>query len=117
MRTGKASPATDVFAFGAFLLEVACGRRPIEQGMEAEDFALVDHVLGHWLSGSLMEAIVDSKLQDDYDAQEVCLALKLGLLCSHPVASERPSIRQVVQYLDGGAAFPELVLTNLSDRT
>jgi serine/threonine protein kinase len=117
MRTGKASPATDVFAFGAFLLEVACGRRPIEQGMEGEDFALVDHVLGHWLSGSLMEAIVDSKLQDDYDAQEVCLALKLGLLCSHPVASERPSIRQVVQYLDGGAAFPELVLTNLSDRT
>ncbi|EER90817.1 L-type lectin-domain containing receptor kinase IV.1 [Sorghum bicolor] len=113
MRTGKANPATDVFAFGAFLLEVACGRRPIEQGMEGEDFALVDHVLGHCLSGSLMEA-VDSKLQDDYDAEEVCLALKLGLLCSHPLASERPSMRQVVQYLDGGAAFPELALTNLN---
>jgi serine/threonine protein kinase len=28
-RTGKATPATDVFSFGAFLLEVTCGRRPI----------------------------------------------------------------------------------------
>jgi len=27
-RTGKASPLTDVYAFGTFLLEVTCGRRP-----------------------------------------------------------------------------------------
>ncbi|XP_031280045.1 L-type lectin-domain containing receptor kinase IV.2-like [Pistacia vera] len=31
IRTGKATTSTDVFAFGAFMLEVACGRRPIEQ--------------------------------------------------------------------------------------
>ena len=30
IRTGKATPLTDVFAFGVFLLEVACGRRPIK---------------------------------------------------------------------------------------
>ncbi|KAJ1293408.1 hypothetical protein BS78_01G065900 [Paspalum vaginatum] len=113
MSTGKASPATDVFAFGAFLLEVACGRGPVEQGVAGESFALVDHVLRHWLDGSLMEA-VDSKLQGSYDEEEVCLALKLGLICSHQLPSERPSMRQVVQYLDGGAAFPELVLPNLS---
>ncbi|CAL4944608.1 unnamed protein product [Urochloa decumbens] len=115
MSMGKASPATDVFAFGAFLLEVACGRRPVEQGVEGENCALVDCVLTHWLDGSLMEA-VDSKFQCscDCDAEEVCLTLKLGLLCSHPLPRERPSMRQVAQYLDGGAAFPELVLTNLS---
>jgi serine/threonine protein kinase len=116
MSLGKASPATDVFAFGAFLLEVACRRRPIEQSVEGENFALVDYVLKHWLNGSLMEA-VDSELQCSCDAEEVCLTLKLGLLCSHPLPSERPSMRQVVQYLDGGTAFPELVLTNLSEHT
>ncbi|XP_062212549.1 L-type lectin-domain containing receptor kinase SIT2-like [Phragmites australis] len=115
MRTGKASPATDVFAFGAFLLEIVCGRRPVEQGMEGETFVLEDHVLGHWHNGSLMEA-VDSKLQGDYGAEEVCLTLKLGLLCLHPLPGARPSMRQVVQYLDGGAAFSELVLTNLNER-
>ncbi|KAF1883966.1 hypothetical protein Lal_00012926 [Lupinus albus] len=30
-RTGIATTSTDVYAFGALLLEVACGRRPIEQ--------------------------------------------------------------------------------------
>ena len=29
-RTGRATTYTDVFGFGAFMLEVACGRRPIE---------------------------------------------------------------------------------------
>ncbi|XP_066373549.1 L-type lectin-domain containing receptor kinase SIT2-like [Miscanthus floridulus] len=30
VRMGKASPLTDVFAFGTFLLEVTCGHRPVE---------------------------------------------------------------------------------------
>jgi hypothetical protein len=29
INTGKATPLTDVFAFGAFLLEVTCGQRPV----------------------------------------------------------------------------------------
>jgi serine/threonine protein kinase len=29
VRDGKATPSTDVFAFGAFLLEVVCGQKPI----------------------------------------------------------------------------------------
>ncbi|RLN30035.1 uncharacterized protein C2845_PM05G13160 [Panicum miliaceum] len=40
-RTGKASPLSDVFAFGAFLLEVACGRHPVSGDGEM----LVDRVL------------------------------------------------------------------------
>ena len=43
-RTERAATCTDVFAFGAFMLEVACGRRPIElqaQGL-LERMILVD---------------------------------------------------------------------------
>lgn len=32
------------------------------------------------------------------------MVLKLGLLCSHPVAAIRPSMSSVVQFLDGGVA-------------
>ncbi|CAL4930200.1 unnamed protein product [Urochloa decumbens] len=103
----KAAPCTDVFAFGVFLLEVACGRPPVEEDAQGSPFVLVDWVLDHWRNGSIMEA-ADPRLEtNDYAGEEVELVLKLGLLCSHPLASARPSMRRVVQCLDGDMAFPE----------
>ncbi|CAL4938604.1 unnamed protein product [Urochloa decumbens] len=102
----KAAPCTDVFAFGVFLLEVACGRPPMEEDAQGIPVVLVDWVLDHWRNGSIMEA-ADLRLGNDYVDEEVELVLKLGLLCSHPLASARPSMRRVVQCLDGDMAFPE----------
>ena len=36
------------------------------------------------------------------------MVLRLGLLCSRPLPSARPSMRQAVQYLEGDAPLPEL---------
>jgi serine/threonine protein kinase len=106
-RTGKATPLTDVFAFGTFILEATCGQRPIIQGTEDTQLMLVDWVLEHVQQGSLADAI-DTRLKGHYNVQEAYLALKLGLLCSHPFASARPSMQQVIQYLDGHIEPPEL---------
>jgi serine/threonine protein kinase len=102
----KAAPVTDVFAFGVFLLEVTCGRPPVEEDAQGSQVVLVDWVLHHWRNGSIMEA-ADPRLGNDYAAREVQLVLKLGLHCSHPLASARPSMRRVVQCLDGDMVFPE----------
>lgn len=106
-RTGKATPLTDVFAFGIFILEVTCGQRPIKQNTEGRQVILVDWVLEHWHKGSLADT-VDIKIQGEYDIDEACLALKLGLLCSHPFTSARPNMRQVMQYLNKEMPIPEL---------
>uniref|UniRef100_I1Q7U4 non-specific serine/threonine protein kinase n=1 Tax=Oryza glaberrima TaxID=4538 RepID=I1Q7U4_ORYGL len=111
--TGKASPATDVFSFGIFVLEVTCGRRLIEHGMNSEyKFTLVDWVIDRWHEGSLLEAM-DPKLQNNYDDDEACLALKLGLLCSHPSSIARPTMWHVMQYLNHDLPFPELMATDM----
>ncbi|KAJ3675567.1 hypothetical protein LUZ60_004609 [Juncus effusus] len=112
-RTGKATPATDVFAFGAFMLEVVCGRRPVEQGDQGEQMILVDSVLENWQKGSLIN-IMDPRITDDYRVHEVDMVVKLGLLCSHPLAGARPSMRQIMQYLDGQTPLPELSATNMN---
>ncbi|KAF8709913.1 hypothetical protein HU200_029630 [Digitaria exilis] len=112
-RSGKASPLTDVFAFGAFILEVVCGRRPVEQSMTDNRMMLVDWVIDHWQNESLAE-VIDERLEGRYDAGEATLALKLGLLCSHPLPGARPSMRQVMQYLEGDLPFPELTPAHLS---
>ncbi|XP_059647092.1 L-type lectin-domain containing receptor kinase IV.1-like [Cornus florida] len=106
-RTGKATTSTDVYAFGAFLLEVACGRRPIEPRAPAEDLILVDWVFGCWSRGDILRA-VDPKLGTNYVPEEVELVLKLGLQCSHSEPVVRPTMRQVVQHLEGDIPLPEL---------
>ncbi|GLT89550.1 hypothetical protein SLE2022_075280 [Rubroshorea leprosula] len=112
-RTRKATTSTDLFAFGAFLLEVACGRRPIEPQGETEDLILVDLVFSFWQRGEILE-IRDPKLGTDFVAKEVELVLKLGLLCSHSDPTARPSMRQVVQYLEGDVPLPDLSALGLT---
>ncbi|RLM99605.1 L-type lectin-domain containing receptor kinase S.4-like [Panicum miliaceum] len=62
--TSRATTATDVFSFGALLLEVACGRRPVEPPPAGGD---ADVVLVRWvrdcgLGGDLLRA-VDPRLE------------------------------------------------------
>ncbi|XP_078150660.1 L-type lectin-domain containing receptor kinase SIT2-like [Carex rostrata] len=116
VRTGKATPLSDVFAFGAFLLEVVCSKRPIEPGPQGERMILVDRVLEHWNCRSLAD-IVDPRLGQCYTVEEVEMVLKLGLLCSHPQPSARLSMRQVVQYLEGDAPLPEISAINMKFST
>uniref|UniRef100_A0A7N2M489 non-specific serine/threonine protein kinase n=1 Tax=Quercus lobata TaxID=97700 RepID=A0A7N2M489_QUELO len=106
-RSGKATTSTDVYAFGAFMLEVACGRRPIQANGPSEDSILVDWVFSHLSRGEIMEAR-DPNCGTNYVAEELELVLKLGLMCSHSEAAARPSMRQVVQYLEGDVPFPDL---------
>jgi serine/threonine protein kinase len=107
-RSGNATPPTDVFAFGMFVLEVTCGQRPVNhENMQDSQLMLVDWVLHKVQKGSFGDTI-DARLKGKYDIGEAHLALKIGLLCSHPFANERPTMRQVMQYFDGEIEPPDL---------
>ncbi|CAK7331456.1 unnamed protein product [Dovyalis caffra] len=108
-RTGKATTCSDVFAFGTFMLEVACGRKPVESETPPEEVVLVDWVFESWKRGAIL-GTVDPRLEGNYVEKEMDLILKLGLLCTHLTPAARPSMRQVVQYLDGNATLPDLPL-------
>ncbi|KAG5566953.1 hypothetical protein RHGRI_002492 [Rhododendron griersonianum] len=112
-RTGKATTSTDVFAFGAFILEVACGRRPIQLQQSPDAVVLVDWVFEKWKEGAILETS-DPRLGGDYLEEEMELVLKLGLLCSKSDAATRPSMRQVMQYLDVDVLLPEIIRDSTS---
>jgi len=106
-RTGKSTTCSDVFSFGTFMLEVACGRRPVESEGPPEEVVLVDWVLECWKRGAIL-GTVDPRFEGNHVEEEMELVLKLGLLCTHRTPAARPSMRQAVQYLDGNATLPDL---------
>ncbi|XP_043697113.1 L-type lectin-domain containing receptor kinase IV.2-like [Telopea speciosissima] len=105
-RTGKATTSTDVYSYGAFMLEVACGRRPIEPEKNEQELVLVDWVRELHSQEEILRGI--DPLLDFYNPEEAGLVLSLGLLCSHPLPHCRPSMRRVVQFLLGDAILPPL---------
>ncbi|KAL1289193.1 hypothetical protein HN51_057838 [Arachis hypogaea] len=98
IKTGQASTRTDVYMFGILILEVMCGRRPMEEGKPP----LVEFVWGLMVKGELMNAL-DERLRakGDFNLQQVEKVLQLGLLCAYPEPKSRPNMRQVVSILEG----------------
>ena len=107
-RTSKPTKSTDEFAFGALLLEVVCGRRPIELKALPKELMLVDWMWEKWRLGAIF-VVVDLRLGGEFDELEVVVLLKLGLMCSNNAPKARPTMRQVVRYLDGELPLPEAV--------
>ncbi|KAL6282330.1 hypothetical protein ACE6H2_013259 [Prunus campanulata] len=104
IRVGRASDQTDVFGFGILILEVMCGRRPIDDGKPP----LVEWVWQLMVQGKLMDGF-DERLRakGEVNEEEVERVLHLGLLCAYPDPNARPSMRQVVKVLEGKNDQPE----------
>ncbi|KAE8725117.1 hypothetical protein F3Y22_tig00009009pilonHSYRG00073 [Hibiscus syriacus] len=96
--------------FGALLLEVSCGRRPIDLEELPEELVLVEWVWEKFRQGRVLD-VVDTRLNGQYDEGEMMMVLKLGLICSNHVPVARPSMRKLVRYLDGEVDLPENLTT------
>ncbi|KAL3723579.1 hypothetical protein ACJRO7_035713 [Eucalyptus globulus] len=104
---GKATRESDVFGFGAVILEVVCGQRPCRKaGFSGFPF-LVDWVWSLHRDGRILEA-VDERLGGNYTVEEARRLLLLGLACSHPITAERPKMPMIVQILSGTVDVPHV---------
>ncbi|KAK0582125.1 hypothetical protein LWI29_021818 [Acer saccharum] len=104
--TGKATPESDVYGFGAVVLEVVCGRNP---GMRIPDeqhfYTLVDWVWMLHREGRIEDA-VDERLENNFVVEEAKKVLLLGLACSHPIDTERPKTEEILQIISGTLPAP-----------
>jgi len=96
-KTGRASTQTNVYMFGILILEVLCGRRPLEEGKSQ----WVEWVWQLMVQGQIVFAL-DERLRakEEFSEQEVERLMHLGLLCAYPEPKVRSTMRQVVNVLE-----------------
>ncbi|XP_022764848.1 probable LRR receptor-like serine/threonine-protein kinase IRK [Durio zibethinus] len=97
-RTVKITEKCDVYGFGVLVLEVVTGKRPVEY-MEDDVVVLCDMVRGALEEGRVEEC-VDGRLQGKFPAEEAIPVMKLGLICTSQVPSNRPDMGEVVNILE-----------------
>lgn len=87
----------DVYGFGVLILELVTGRRPVEYG-EDSFVILSDHVRTLLEQGNVLECI-DPMMEEDYSEDEVLPVLKVALVCTSQIPSNRPTMAEIVQIL------------------
>uniref|UniRef100_A0A1J3HZE1 Putative inactive leucine-rich repeat receptor-like protein kinase n=1 Tax=Noccaea caerulescens TaxID=107243 RepID=A0A1J3HZE1_NOCCA len=87
----------DVYGFGVLILELVTGRRPVEYG-EDSFVILSDHVRVLLEQGNVLECI-DPAMEEEYSEDEVLPVLKLALVCTSQIPSNRPTMAEIVQIL------------------
>ncbi|KAJ7965151.1 Leucine-rich receptor-like kinase family protein [Quillaja saponaria] len=97
-RTVKITEKCDIYGFGVLVLEAVTGKRPVEY-MEDDVVVLCDMVRGALEEGSVEEC-VDGRLQGIFPAEEAIPVIKLGLICTSQVPSNRPDMGEVVNILE-----------------
>ncbi|KAI4333955.1 hypothetical protein L6164_018701 [Bauhinia variegata] len=99
VKAGRVSTLSDVFGFGILVLEVVCGRRPIEESKPG----LIEWLLSLMKIGELQCALDQRlKAKGGYTIEEVEKLLYLGLLCANPDPGVRPTMRQIVKMMEEG---------------
>ncbi|XAR49637.1 Non-specific serine/threonine protein kinase [Bertholletia excelsa] len=101
--SGIPTVKTDVYSFGVVVLEVASGKRPVDD----DGALLVDWVWELWGKERLIEA-ADYKLKGKFSRLEMERMLAVGLACVHPNHEKRPTVKEAARMIRGEATLPAL---------
>ena len=105
VHSGKATTKSDIFAFGVLILEIITG----EVAVDAVRPHLTDWVWHLHMEGRLLDAI-DPQLTTEFQASDAKRLLLLGLACSNPNPSDRPTMVEAVQIITKSAPPPDVPL-------
>ncbi|KAI3766795.1 hypothetical protein L2E82_16868 [Cichorium intybus] len=104
LQSGRATVKSDVYSFGVLLLELVTGKRPTDPAFVKRGLNVVG-----WLNTlkkeNKLEDVVDKRCTDA-DASTVEAVLEIAGRCTDANPDDRPSMHQVLQFLEQEVMSP-----------
>ncbi|KAK4401194.1 Pentatricopeptide repeat-containing protein [Sesamum angolense] len=94
--TTKVNEKIDVYSFGVVLLELVTGREP---NCGDEHTSLAEWAWKHYGGEKPIADVLDEVIKEACYLEEMVNVFKLGLMCTSPLPTSRPSMREVSQIL------------------
>lgn len=107
---GQLTRRADVYSFGVLLVEVVSGRCNTNSLLPADEQYILERVWDLYERNELVE-LVDTAMYGDFDPEEACKYLKIGLLCTQDNPKLRPVMSTVVKMLSGEIKIDETKIT------
>nr|CAK32638.1 putative symbiosis receptor-like kinase [Datisca glomerata]CAP62376.1 symbiosis receptor-like kinase [Datisca glomerata] len=93
------SAKSDVFSFGVVLLEIICGREPINVRMPRSEWSLVEWAKPY-IRQSRIDEIVDPSIKGGYHAEAMWRVVEVAVACIEPFSAYRPCMADIVRELE-----------------
>lgn len=107
---------SDVYGFGVVLVEMLTGLRAIDKNRPIGRQNLVDWVKPYLSQRRKLIKILDSRLEWKYSAKSAFQMAQVALNCLEPDPNTRPSMKEVVEALEGTGASNERPMRPLQHR-
>ncbi|KAG8379116.1 hypothetical protein BUALT_Bualt07G0054600 [Buddleja alternifolia] len=104
LQSGRATEKSDVYSFGVLLLELVTGKRPTDPSFVKRGLNVVGW-MNTLLRENRLEDVVDKRCRDaEVDTVEVIV--EIAARCTDANPDERPSMQQVLQFLEQEVMSP-----------
>ncbi|XP_042949936.1 cold-responsive protein kinase 1 isoform X2 [Carya illinoinensis] len=107
---GQLTRKADIYSFGVLLLEIVSGRCNTNTRLPFEEQYLLERTWELY-ERRVLVGLVDAALNGDFDAEEACKFLKIGLLCTQDAPKLRPSMSTVVKMLTNKVVVDDTKIT------
>ncbi|CAN5951258.1 unnamed protein product, partial [Sphagnum jensenii] len=98
---------SDVFSFGIVLLEIICGRQPINTALQDRNQCNIGEWAKPHLEADDIHSVIDKALDNKFNIESVWKVAQIAMMSIDHHGVNRPSMRQVVRNLRDAIAMEE----------